>query len=72
VNRLTCGLVSMTFISLADWITMPRCFCLYAGVAATAFVYKWFPETKGRSLEDMDVLFSLINFLVRVCSVYIR
>jgi hypothetical protein len=53
VNRLTCGLVSMTFISLADWITMPRCFCLYAGVAATAFVfvYKWFPETKGVELE---------------------
>jgi hypothetical protein len=51
---------------------MPRYFRLYSSVAATAFVYKWFPETKGRSLEDMDVLFSLINFLVRVCSVYIR
>ncbi|TVU24030.1 hypothetical protein EJB05_26422 [Eragrostis curvula] len=60
VNRLTCGLVSMTFISLASWITMPGCFFLYAGVAATAFVfvYKRFPETKGRSLEDMDVLFA--------------
>ncbi|GJN04985.1 hypothetical protein PR202_ga22571 [Eleusine coracana subsp. coracana] len=60
VNRLTCGLVSMTFISLADWITMPGCFFLYAGVAAAAFVfvYRRFPETKGRSLEDMDVLFA--------------
>ncbi|KAJ1276535.1 hypothetical protein BS78_05G221700 [Paspalum vaginatum] len=28
VNRLTCGLVSMTFISLADAITMPGCFFL--------------------------------------------
>ncbi|XP_062183490.1 polyol transporter 5-like isoform X2 [Phragmites australis] len=60
VNRLTCGLVSMTFISLADAITMPGCFFLYAGVAAVAcvFVYARLPETRGRSLEDMDVLFA--------------
>uniref|UniRef100_A0A0A8Y6Y5 Major facilitator superfamily (MFS) profile domain-containing protein n=2 Tax=Arundo donax TaxID=35708 RepID=A0A0A8Y6Y5_ARUDO len=60
VNRLTCGLVSMTFISLADLITMPGCFFLYAGVAAVAcvFVFVRLPETKGQSLEDMDVLFA--------------
>jgi sugar porter (SP) family MFS transporter len=59
-NRITCGLVTMTFISLADWITMPGCFFLYAGVAAAAcgFVHVQLPETSGRSLEDMDVLFS--------------
>ncbi|CAN6373176.1 unnamed protein product [Urochloa humidicola] len=60
VNRLTCALVSMTFISLADAITMPGCFFLYAGVAAAAcvFVHVRMPETRGRSLEDMDVLFA--------------
>ncbi|KAL6839047.1 hypothetical protein ACP4OV_031101 [Aristida adscensionis] len=60
VNRLTCGVVSMTFISLAGAITMPGCFFLYAAVAAAgcAFVYVRLPETRGRSLEDMDVLFS--------------
>ncbi|KAF0924729.1 hypothetical protein E2562_014532 [Oryza meyeriana var. granulata] len=60
VNRLACGVVTMTFISLADGITMPGCFFLYAGIAATAcvFVYVWLPETRGRSLEGMDVLFS--------------
>ncbi|WVZ50217.1 hypothetical protein U9M48_001492 [Paspalum notatum var. saurae] len=60
VNRLTCALVSMTFISLADAITMPGCFFLYAGVAAAAcvFVYVRVPETRGRSLEDMDALFA--------------
>ncbi|WVZ50203.1 hypothetical protein U9M48_001479 [Paspalum notatum var. saurae] len=60
VNRVTCALVTMTFISLADWITMPGCFLLYAGVAAAAcsFVYTQLPETSGRSLEDMDVLFA--------------
>uniref|UniRef100_J3N9R7 Major facilitator superfamily (MFS) profile domain-containing protein n=1 Tax=Oryza brachyantha TaxID=4533 RepID=J3N9R7_ORYBR len=60
VNRLACGAVTMTFISLADGITMAGCFFLYAGVAAVAcvFVYVWLPETRGRSLEDMDALFS--------------
>ncbi|KAL6639039.1 hypothetical protein ACP70R_022769 [Stipagrostis hirtigluma subsp. patula] len=60
VNRLTCGVVSMTFISLAGAITMPGCFFLYAGAAAAgcAFVYTRVPETRGRSLEDMYVLFA--------------
>ncbi len=60
VNRLACGAVTMTFISLADGITMAGCFFLYAGVAAAAcvFVYVWLPETRGRSLENMDMVFS--------------
>ncbi|VAH94661.1 unnamed protein product [Triticum turgidum subsp. durum] len=60
VNRLTCGVVSMSFISLAGWITMPGCFFLYASMAATAYVFVFLrlPETKGRTLEEMDVLFS--------------
>ncbi|KAL6654538.1 hypothetical protein ACP70R_008003 [Stipagrostis hirtigluma subsp. patula] len=60
VGRLTCGLVSMTFISLAGAITMAGCFFLYAGVAAAAcvFVYAQLPETRGRSLEGMDELFA--------------
>ncbi|CAO2149859.1 unnamed protein product [Urochloa humidicola] len=59
VNRLTCGLVGMTFISLADGIGMAGCFFLYAGVTAVAFVFVYarLPETKGRSLENMEVLF---------------
>ncbi|KAL6654371.1 hypothetical protein ACP70R_007836 [Stipagrostis hirtigluma subsp. patula] len=59
-NRLTCGILSMTFISLANSITMAGCFFLYASaaVAAWVFVYVRLPETKGRSLEDMDVLFA--------------
>ncbi|CAL4979274.1 unnamed protein product [Urochloa decumbens] len=60
VNRLASGLVTMTFISVADAITMPGCFFMYAAVTAVAFVFVHarLPETKGRSLEDMDVLFN--------------
>ncbi|XP_066336003.1 polyol transporter 5-like [Miscanthus floridulus] len=60
VGRLVCAAVSMTFISLAGAITMPGCFLLYAGVAAAAFVFVYtrLPETRGRSLEDMEVLFA--------------
>ncbi|KAL6907790.1 hypothetical protein ACP4OV_001960 [Aristida adscensionis] len=60
VNRLMCAAVSMTFISLADAITMPGCFFFFAGVAVAGcvFVYKRLPETRGRSLEDMDELFA--------------
>jgi sugar porter (SP) family MFS transporter len=60
VNRLTCGVLSMTFISLANTVSMAGCFFLYAGaaVAAWVFVYVRLPETRRRSLEDMDQLFS--------------
>ncbi|PUZ45598.1 hypothetical protein GQ55_8G237400 [Panicum hallii var. hallii] len=59
-NRLTCGVLSMTFISLANTITMAGCFFLYAStaVAAWVFVYVRLPETKGRNLEDIGVLFA--------------
>jgi MFS family permease len=60
VNRLTCGVLSMTFISLAGSVTVAGCFFLYAGmmVVACVFVYVRLPETRGRSLEDMNVLFA--------------
>ncbi|XP_066336245.1 polyol transporter 5-like [Miscanthus floridulus] len=59
-NRVTCSIISMTFISLANSITMAGCFFLYAStaVAAAVFVYVRLPETKGRSLEDIGVLFA--------------
>lgn len=58
-NRLTCGVLSMTFISLANTISMAGCFFLYGStaVAAWVFIYVRLPETKGRSLEDIGVLF---------------
>nr|CAB3462189.1 unnamed protein product [Digitaria exilis] len=59
MNRVACGVVIMTFISLYKAITMAGAFYLYGAIAAAAFVfvYTCLPETRGRSLEDMEELF---------------
>ncbi|XP_023873723.1 polyol transporter 5 isoform X2 [Quercus suber] len=59
VNRLTSGVISMTFISLYKGITIGGAFFLYAGVALVSWVFFYFmlPETQGRTLEDMERLF---------------
>ncbi|KAL6842178.1 hypothetical protein ACP4OV_028157 [Aristida adscensionis] len=59
MNRIMSGVVTMTFISLYQGITMAGAFYLYAAIAAAAFVfvYACLPETRGRSLEDMEELF---------------
>jgi Sugar (and other) transporter len=53
------GVVTMTFISLYKAITMAGSFYLYAGIATAGalFIFFFLPETRGRSLEDMEVLF---------------
>lgn len=58
-NRLTSGVISMTFISLYDGITIGGTFFLYAGFALVSWVFFYFmlPETQGRTLEDMEGLF---------------
>ncbi|KAL2498466.1 putative polyol transporter 6 [Abeliophyllum distichum] len=60
VNRMMNATVSMTFLSLSDAITIGGAFYLYAGMAVVAlfFVYFCLPETKGRSLEEMEEVFS--------------
>ncbi|XP_059455458.1 polyol transporter 5 [Corylus avellana] len=59
VNRVTSGVISMTFISLYKGITIGGAFFLYAGIATVSFVFFYFmlPETQGRTLEDMEGLF---------------
>ncbi|PIN09274.1 putative transporter (major facilitator superfamily) [Handroanthus impetiginosus] len=58
-NRITSALFSMTFISLYKAITIGGAFFLYSGITAIAwvFIYTLFPETKGRTLEEMESLF---------------
>ncbi|KAF3338141.1 polyol transporter 5-like protein [Carex littledalei] len=60
MNRIISGLVTMTFITLYEAITVAGSFFLYAGIAAMSWIFIYFclPETKGRSLEDIEVLFA--------------
>jgi sugar porter (SP) family MFS transporter len=59
VQRVTSGVISMTFISLYKAITIGGAFFLFAGIALATLVFVYFclPETQGRTLEDMEGLF---------------
>lgn len=60
VNRVMNATVSMTFISIYKAITIGGTFFMFAGIAVLAwgFFYFFLPETKGRTLEEMETLFS--------------
>jgi sugar porter (SP) family MFS transporter len=55
---LWCGtlLVTLTFLSTVKVFTAPGAFVLYAiiSIAALLFVWRGVPETKGRTLEDIE------------------
>lgn len=56
----TCNLiVSMTFLHLARYLTRHGTFWLYTGIALSGwiFILCLLPETKGRSLEQVEELF---------------
>ncbi|KAL3614116.1 Polyol transporter 5 [Castilleja foliolosa] len=59
VNRVTSGVISMTFLSLSRAITIGGAFFLYTGIAIVAwlFFYALLPETQGKTLEEMEPLF---------------
>lgn len=56
VNRVTSGVISMTFLSLSDKITIGGAFFLFGGIAACGwiFFYTMLPETQGKTLEEME------------------
>lgn len=60
VNRLMNATVSMSFISIYEAITIGGAFFMFGGIAIVAwwFFYFLLPETKGKSLEEIETLFS--------------
>ncbi|XP_014519615.1 probable polyol transporter 6 [Vigna radiata var. radiata] len=60
VNRLTNASISMSFITIYKAITIGGTFFLFAGSAVLAllFFYFFLPETKGKALEEMEMVFS--------------
>ncbi|XP_015951949.1 polyol transporter 5 [Arachis duranensis] len=56
VNRVTSGVISMTFLSLTKAITTGGAFFLFAGIAAAAWVFHYtlLPETRGKTLEEIE------------------
>ena len=52
-------LVSMTFLHLMEWISPAGTFWFYMSFAAVGWVFFYFsvPETKGKSLEELEKLF---------------
>lgn len=52
--------VSMTFLSLTEWITSFGAFWLYGGISFLGwlFFFAYLPETKNKSFEELQHLFS--------------
>ncbi|XP_068119043.1 solute carrier family 2, facilitated glucose transporter member 10 [Hyperolius riggenbachi] len=62
-------LITLTFLDVIDSIGLSWTFLLYGlmGVASIIFIYFSIPETKGRSLEEIDKEFSDKRFLPGRC-----
>ncbi|CAI9783663.1 unnamed protein product [Fraxinus pennsylvanica] len=58
-NRVCSGLIAMSFLSVSRAITMGGTFFIFSVISALAvvFVHKLVPETKGKSLEQIELLF---------------
>ncbi|PHT28001.1 putative polyol transporter 6 [Capsicum baccatum] len=59
-NRLMNATVSMTFLTMSNAITIGGTFFLFCAVSVVALLFVIFfcPETKGRSLEEMESIFT--------------
>ncbi|XP_043690235.1 probable polyol transporter 4 isoform X2 [Telopea speciosissima] len=58
-NRVISGLIAMSFLSVSRAITVGGTFFIFSLLSAfsIAFVYAFVPETMGKSLEQIELLF---------------
>lgn len=58
-NRVCSGLVAMSFLSVSRAISVAGTFFVFSVISASSvvFVHKLVPETKGKSLEQIESLF---------------
>ncbi|XP_069150585.1 probable polyol transporter 4 isoform X2 [Solanum lycopersicum] len=58
-SRVSSGVVAMSFLSVSRKITVGGTFFVFAAISAlsVAFVHKCVPETKGKSLEEIEMMF---------------
>jgi SP family galactose:H+ symporter-like MFS transporter len=72
INWLAAWVVAQTFLSLVGAITTEGTFLLFAGFCVVTFVYvRWFvPETKGKTLEEVQEMWSDPEGLERAISTW--
>ncbi|XP_033516977.1 probable polyol transporter 4 isoform X2 [Nicotiana tomentosiformis] len=58
-SRVSSGVVAMSYLSVSRMITVGGTFFVFAAISAlsVAFVHKCVPETKGKSLEEIEMMF---------------
>jgi MFS family permease len=63
LNRLTSGSVAMTFLSLVAAVGVGGAFAMFASASAAHFAFTFFmlPETKGKSLEEIEAALGAVS-----------
>lgn len=62
-NRVCSGIVAMSFLSVSGKISFAGAFFLFSAISSLAiiFVFTIVPETKGKSLEQIEMMFQNEN-----------